>query len=239
VVDLSDPELVRREYATLDRLAARRLDRTGWLSGLEEVFVLLRAVAEVRPRRVLDAGCGSGDWATLIAAPEVVGVDSSTAAVKAARERGIDALVAGIEALPFESGSFDLVMCNAVLYHLADPDAGLRELARVLHPGGRFVGGYTVPEVHLDELWSVVGRRPQPAPGGFDGKTGAGHLARYFASVESRETEGRVSWEARDDLQAYLDAYRELLGPLEAPAGPYPFRATRRTCVFVADKECG
>ena len=33
----------------------------------------------------------------------------------------------------------------------------------------------------------------------------------------------------------FLDAFAEMLGPLSAPAGPYPFRATRRNCVLVAD----
>jgi SAM-dependent methyltransferase len=236
MADLSDPELVRREYATVDRLEARRLDRTGWLRGFEEVFVLLRAVAEVRPSRVLDAGCGTGGWTTLVAAPEVVGVDSSEAAVEAARARGADARLADIEELPFEDGSFDVVICNATLYHLRDLDAGLRELARVLRPGGRFVGGYTVPG-HLDELWSVVGRRPTPdGANDFNGGTGDRHLARHFATVERREAAGEISWESRADLQQYLDAYLELLGPLDAPAGPYPFRATRRACIFVAEK---
>ena len=234
---LGDPEVVRREHATVDRLEMRRLDRTGWLRGFEEMSVLLRAVAEIRPHRVLDAGCGTGGWAAMVAAPEVVGVDSSEAAVEAARARGVDARLAEIEALPFDDGTFDVAMCNAVLYHLADPDAGLRELARVLRPGGRFVGGYTIPGRHLAELWSTVEARPIPdASKGFNGATGDSLLERHFASVERREAKGEVSWATADDLQAYLDAYSELLGSLQAPPGPYPFRATRHTCVFVGEK---
>ena len=42
-------------------------------------------------------------------------------------------------------------------------------------------------------------------------------------------------WLEREDLQVYLDAYRELIGPLRAPDGPYPFVATRAKCVFVAE----
>ena len=40
----------------------------------------------------------------------------------------------------------------------------------------------------------------------------------------------------KDELQAYLDAYVEFVGPQQPPDGPYPFRATRRNCVLVADK---
>jgi SAM-dependent methyltransferase len=234
--DLNDSDLVAREYASLDRLAYRRLDRTAWLRGIEDFLVLLGAIAEARPHRVLDAGCGSGDWASLVAAPEIVCVDQSEAAVEAARARGFKALRANIEALPFESDSFDLVMCNWVLYHLSDPDLGVSELARVLRPGGRFVGGYTLPG-HLDELWSVVGRSPTTDPSdAFDGNNGAVYLAPHFTRVERRDTSGEVLWETRGALQTYLHAYRELIGELQAPADPYPFRATRRNCVFVAQK---
>jgi SAM-dependent methyltransferase len=231
VAAIDDPDLVAREYASLDRLANRRLDRTGWLRGVEEIATVLGAVAEARPQRVLDAGCGTGEWAALLTAPEVVCVDQSEAAVEAARARGFEALRADIQALPFEDGSFDVVMCNWVLYHLADLDLGLSEIARVLRPGGRFVGAYN-REGHLEELWSRV-EIPWPADA-FDGRNGAEALARHLVSVERRDTSGEVLWESRAALQAYLDAYREMLGELSAPAGPYPFRATRRNCVFVA-----
>lgn len=231
VADISNAEPVAQEYATLERLANRRLDRTGWLRGVEEVSVLLGAIAEARPHRVLDAGCGTGEWAALLTAPEVVCVDQSEAAVEAARARGLEALRADIESLPFADGSFDVVMCNWVLYHLDDLDRGLAEIARVLRPSGRFVGGNNL-EGHLEEVWSRVENRwPRDA---FDGHNGAEALARHFASVERRDTSGEVLWESRHALQAYLDAYREMLGPLDAPDGPYPFRATRRNCVFVA-----
>src|ERR687884_1106696 len=94
--------MVAREYATTDRLAARRLDRTAWLHGDAEPWLLaLAAIAEARPRRVLDAGCGNAEFAALIATPEVVCVDASSAAVEAARSRGLRAELAEIERLPF------------------------------------------------------------------------------------------------------------------------------------------
>ena len=99
---IDDPQLVRREYASLDRFQRRRIDVTGWLrfGGDDEWTVLLRAIAEVRPSRVLAVGAGDGTIASMVAAPEVVCVDQSEAAVEAARARGLDARLADVQALP-------------------------------------------------------------------------------------------------------------------------------------------
>ena len=210
----------------------RRLDRTGWLRGEGEPWLLaLRAIAETRPSRVLDAGCGNGDFAELITAPNVVCVDSSPAAVAAARSRGLSAQVADIRELPFADGSFDVVVCNWVLYHARDRAHAIGELARVLRHSGRLVGCYN-GQSHLAELWAAVGRSwPED---GFTCETAARELRRSFTSVECRDAQTEVLWTTRDALQSYLDAYREILGPVAAPAGPYPFRAARRNCVLVA-----
>jgi len=230
---IDDTDLVRRDYASLDRLARRRLDVTGWIRGLVEYDELLRAVAEVRPRRVLDAGSGHGDYAAVIAAPEVVCVDQSEAAVEAARARELDARVADIANLAFADGEFDAIVCNHVLYHLPDRDKGIAELARVLRPGGRFAGIYNFRD-HLAEVWDAVGD-PWVEQPGFDCESGGDELAGHFGRVECRPTRGSVVWLEREDLQAYLHSYSELLGPLEAPSGPYPFIARRHNCVLVAD----
>src|SRR5437879_2650669 len=133
---LSDPEVVGREYASLERLSRRRIDRTAWSRGGSSPWlVALGAIAKVRPKRVLDAGCGGGECAALIAAPEVIGVDLSPAATRATRSRGVQACRADLQHLPFTDASFDAVACNWVLYHLPDRDRGISELARVLSPG--------------------------------------------------------------------------------------------------------
>ena len=232
MMGIDDPDLVCREYESLDRLAMRRLDRTGWLrfDDLDEEQTLIRAVAEVHPVRVLDVGCGDGRLASLVAAPEVVCVDSSPAAVEAAAARGLEAQVADARELPFPDGSFDAVTCNHMLYHLADPDQALAEFARVLRPGGRFAGIYNAPE-HLREVFG------EAASEAFDSESGLPLLQARFASVARVFRGGSVLWLTRRDLQTYLDAYVGLYGPMVAPEGPYPFTAVRRKCVFVADAE--
>jgi SAM-dependent methyltransferase len=232
---IDDPEVVAREYATLERLALRRIDRTAWLrSGSSPWLVALGAIARVKPKRVLDAGCGSGGFAALIAAPTVVGIDLSAAAVESARSRGLHAARADLEHLPFADGSFDCVTCNWVLYHVPDRDRAIAELARVTGPGGRFVGMYNAHD-HMAELWSAVGD-PWKDEEPFRCESAVSEISRHFDRVRTRDVHAEAMWESREALQTYLDAHEGLAGPLTAPDSPYPFRVSRHNCVIVADR---
>jgi SAM-dependent methyltransferase/glycosyltransferase involved in cell wall biosynthesis len=100
-------------------------------------------------RSLLDVGCGDGSRYArelIQAGVELHGVDVSPAAAEAAKKHGVKAVCASLsERLPFDSGSFDDAICLEVLQHLFDPEAAVREIFRVLRPGGRFL--VTVPNV--------------------------------------------------------------------------------------------
>jgi SAM-dependent methyltransferase len=102
-------------------------------------FPAFLALVPAAGRRTLDLGCGEGRVGAELKrrGHRVVGVDSSPAMVEMARERH-EALVADAAALPFEDGAFDLVVAYMSVMNLDDPEAGIREAARVLEPGGRF-----------------------------------------------------------------------------------------------------
>jgi len=104
---------------------------------------LLEDLAPVKGR-VLDVGCGAGSVAKAVkhGRPdlEVFGCDLSQSAVDVARAAtgGVDFQLATAERLPFDDGAFDFVWIFDVLEHVDAPELVLREVARVLKPGGRF-----------------------------------------------------------------------------------------------------
>jgi SAM-dependent methyltransferase len=88
---------------------------------------------------ILDVGCGTGANLELLGEfGDAEGVDVSTDALAFCRERGLDQVRLGeAEKLPYQDASFDLVTGLDVVEHLDDDLAGLREMRRVLRPGGR------------------------------------------------------------------------------------------------------
>ena len=111
-------------------------------AGLDGGWRRLAAAAVVRPGdRVLDACCGTGDLALAAAGvgADVTGVDFSARMVERARLKSsaVEWLQADAVSLPFEDAAFDVVTVAFGIRHFADLEDGLRELARVLRPGGR------------------------------------------------------------------------------------------------------
>lgn len=94
-------------------------------------------ITDRRPR-ILDVGCGTGaNLKTLSEFGDAEGVDVSQDAIDFCRERGLTNVKLGAaEELPYEPGTFDLVTALDVVEHLDDDVGGLREMRRVLRPGG-------------------------------------------------------------------------------------------------------
>jgi SAM-dependent methyltransferase len=93
------------------------------------------------PLSLLDCGCNDGEWTLRLGErvgdATLHGIEIEAEAVASAREKGVDAIEGNLnETLPFEDGRFDIVHANQVIEHLADTDLFLREIHRVLKPGG-------------------------------------------------------------------------------------------------------
>ena len=101
-----------------------------------------RAIAAVGigpSMRALDVGAGTGfvTHALMAAGAHASAIDASPKMVEFLGARGIDARVGDAESLPFSDGVFDRAFANMCLHHVERPAVAIREMARVLKPGGR------------------------------------------------------------------------------------------------------
>ena len=114
-----------------------------WYTGRRKILTrfiedICRRVTDRRPR-ILDVGCGTGANLLMLSQfGDAEGVDLSEDALAFCRERGLEKVKLGAaEKLPYDDDTFDLVTALDVVEHLDDDLAGLREMQRVLRPGGR------------------------------------------------------------------------------------------------------
>ena len=138
-------EQARNARGPLGRLIAFIMARETWRQNLRVMDALCIEQAD----HVLDIGCGHGRSLTELAARapggRAVGVDPSELMVEIATQRThslieaarVEVVLSGVEALPFPDAAFDRVQCVHVLYFWRDIERSLREIARVLKPGGR------------------------------------------------------------------------------------------------------
>jgi SAM-dependent methyltransferase len=236
-VSLSDPELVREEYASEAGLLARRSiydNRTG----PDPRDVLWDELVAAEADHVLEVGPGPGELSERMLAElgcEVVALDVSERMVELCRARGVDARVGDLQELPFLDGAFDLVVAAWVLFHVEDRDRGLAEIARVLGSGGRLVA-VTNSEHHLSEARALVGvsRVGQVS---FSRENGEEALRCHFRHVRRIDVDGTVTFADREALQAYVRALAIWRPDLDAaPDLVEPLAATTRNTIFVAQK---
>jgi SAM-dependent methyltransferase len=180
----------------------------------------LLAFAGVEPgMRALDVGCGPGALTAALTARlgggAVHAVEPSEPFARACRDRvpGAEVVVAPAEDLPFAAATFDVALAQLVVNFLADPPAGVREMARVTRPGGvvagcvwDYAGGMTVLRAFWDAARDVA---PEAATTADEGVVmpwcAEGGLARLWresgvTGVRSGALVARAAYAGFDDL---------------------------------------
>ncbi|WP_426503449.1 class I SAM-dependent methyltransferase [Dactylosporangium sp. McL0621] len=158
---------------------------------LAERFAALAGVAA--GQRALDVGCGTGaltaELVARLGAASVSAVDPSESFVAVVRERfpAADVRAGTAERLPYGDKAFDLTLAQLVVHFMADPVAGLREMARVTRPGGvvaASVWDHAGGGSPLAVFWRAV-LELDPQARDESGLAGAreGHLAELFAAA--------------------------------------------------------
>jgi ubiquinone/menaquinone biosynthesis C-methylase UbiE len=110
---------------------------------------------------VLDCGCGMGVYMMMMSRlrdVNIVGVDGDVNRLEWAEREGVDARLARVDihTLPFADASFDKVLMTEVLEHLAEDRVAMREVFRVLKPGG--VLALSVPHADYPFLWDPINK---------------------------------------------------------------------------------
>jgi len=180
---VSDPQAASRavremftsiapRYDLLNHVLSCNVDRLWWRRAA-------RAFAHILSRsnaRVLDLCCGTGDMAFALLGrsgnsnPAILGADFSHAMLVRASAKSTGMKLQWVEAdalqLPFGDCSFDLVTSAFGFRNLADYDAGLREIARVLRPGGECgILDFGEPQGVLGKLYRIYFKRVLPIIG--------------------------------------------------------------------------
>lgn len=166
-------------YDLLNHVLSCNVDRLWW----RRTARTFRHIVSKPSSRVLDLCCGTGDMTFALrreagtAYPQIVGADFSHAMLERAREKSLTQtsqpgypsprwIEADALCLPFPDQSFNLVTSAFGFRNLADYDAGLREIARVLAPGGEFgILDFSEPKGLKGKLYRIYFRQVLPQVG--------------------------------------------------------------------------
>ena len=149
-----------KDYRTASRLAfdrqAAQYDTAAYGRHARALYpLLLKRLAQHSWSRLLDLGCGTGALLSQITArwPQAhyAGLDLSPKMAETARTTlgsRADILLGDAQQLPFDTASFDIVLCNDSFHHYPQPEQVLQEVHRVLKKGGLFLlGDATAPAI--------------------------------------------------------------------------------------------
>ncbi len=227
---LNDASAVTEQYRTAEKLNTRisihqkySANPQGFGNWIVSHYQIGKGMA------VLELGCGTGEmWAgrdALIArCSKLVLSDFSEGMLRRAKETlrsqsGISYQAIDIQRIPYENGSFDIVIANMMLYHVPDIQKGLSEVRRVLKKGGTFYcatyGENGIME-YLGGLFEGCGVKSEPNHS-FTLQNGKAQLVRFFSRVERYDYEDSLEVTSAEDMADYICSLSGMSGLRQLP----------------------
>ncbi|MGH2469743.1 MAG: class I SAM-dependent methyltransferase [Chloroflexota bacterium] len=216
----NDPTYLREEqYRTDANLAARQNLHARYSTHPQAWFEWLFERLDVGPTaRILELGCGAGwlweanrsripdGWEVTLSDFSPGMLASAEARLREGAEQFAFELI-DAASIPFAAAAFDGVIANHMLYHVPDRPAAIRQMQRVLAPGGRLFAATNGLD-HLSELWrlgssfGLVASRDVAHQ--FTLENGAAQLAPFFHDVQCERYEDALEVTRAEDLVAYV-----------------------------------
>jgi len=219
----NDPQVVKTQYGTSANLDARiRLhagfstNHYGWLPWVFDQLLTLPSTATI-----LELGCGTGQlWAengpripagwTLLLSDQSPGMLDTAAAALKPLPRPLLFEQIDAQQIPYADGYFDAVIANHMLYHVPDLPKALREIHRVLKPGGRLFAA-TNGKAHMVDLGDLAGGfdpelnvKSFLAIDNFQLENGGDKLAQVFPQLECQIYEDALVVDQPTPLVDYI-----------------------------------
>lgn len=228
MTELNRHSIVQEQYKSADNLNTRisihqkySVNKTGFDNWIMSHY-------DIQPcSKILELGCGTGNmWKSnlhlLNKGTQLYLTDISEGMVKTAKNtlgdfEGIYYKTVDIEDIPYESGYFDRVIANMVLYHVPDLDKGLSEVRRVLSDDGCFYCATfgengIVPFISgLLKEYGVKGNTNR----NFTLQNGADILKRYFSDVVRYDYDDSLAVTDIDDILDYIYSLKNMSGIAE------------------------
>ena len=219
----NDAAAVKAQYATSRALDIRITFHDKYSTNKQGYGPWLVSNYDIREgMKALELGCGTGSlWMghddVVDRFDELVLTDLSEGMLETARKNignrnNVEYRVADIQDLPFEDNSFDMVIANAMLYHVPDLDKGLIEVRRVLKDDGVFYCATLGENNFVEQLakWFQLSGESFHPNHNFTMQNGGQKLRIAFSDIESRIYKDSLHITDVDDLVKYLGSMTSL-----------------------------
>ena len=216
-MSIADRRVVENQYANANRLNTRISIHEKYSRNKQPFGEWVTAHYGLQPgEQVLELGCGTGSMWRSVTLPEgcrVTLTDYSEGMLAEARVNAAhlhaDFAVVDAQAIPFPDVSFDVVIANMMLYHVPDISLALREIRRVLRPGGRFIAATFGENGVVQAVEAMPGLQAQKNAR-FTLQNGGAQLQSVFDHVERFDREDALDVTDLHDLVAYLRSMQQM-----------------------------